>query len=250
MQCTLQLLREVQIKIGLEKLESHKEIAVKALLDNRTIGLFIDTAFVKEKEFKMEKLRNPLLVRNVDKMINMGGVITHQVECNMFFKGHVERVRIDIYNLGKTKVILGMPQLAAHNPKIDWEKGEVKITRCLPICGKGKQKEQKKEVEKVEKEKNEETLRKLVPKRFWRWKKRVREDASAKSLGPCCYAAREFSTEMQHGIKVITLDFAIRIHSRDFLQAPDIIQTQDWVLLLSSDQATTCQNSIYLGRQD
>ena len=77
MQCTLQLLREVWIKIGLEKLESHKEIAVKALLDNRTIGLFIDTAFVKEKEFKMEKLRNPLLVRNVDKMINMGGVITH-----------------------------------------------------------------------------------------------------------------------------------------------------------------------------
>jgi len=65
------------MKIELEKLESHKEIAVKALLDNRTIGLFIDIAFVKEKGFKMEKLRNPLLVRNVDKTINMGGAITH-----------------------------------------------------------------------------------------------------------------------------------------------------------------------------
>ena len=26
----------------------------------------------------------------------------HQIECNMFFKGHIERVRMDIYNLEKT----------------------------------------------------------------------------------------------------------------------------------------------------
>jgi len=51
----------------------------------------------------------------------------------MFFKGHVERVRMDVCNLGKTEVILGMPWLAAHNPEIDWEKGEVKMTRCPPI---------------------------------------------------------------------------------------------------------------------
>jgi len=84
-----------------------------------TTSLFIDTAFAKEREFKMEKLRNPLLVRNVDEIVNMGEAITHQVECNMFFKGHVERVRIDAYNLGKIEVILGIPWLVAHNPEID-----------------------------------------------------------------------------------------------------------------------------------
>jgi len=41
--------------------------------------------------------------------VNIGGAITYQVECNMFFKGHVERVRMDMCNLGKMKVILGMP---------------------------------------------------------------------------------------------------------------------------------------------
>jgi len=46
----------------------------------------------------------------------------------MFFKGHVERVRMDVYNLGKMEVILEMPWLAAHNPEIDWEKREVKMT--------------------------------------------------------------------------------------------------------------------------
>jgi len=89
----------------------------------------------------------------------------------MFFKGHVERVRIDVCNLGKTEVILGMPWLASHNPEIDWEKGEVKMTRCPPICGKRKQEKKKKEVKKIEKDEDEETLRKLVPKRFWKWKK-------------------------------------------------------------------------------
>jgi len=68
-------------------------------------------------------------------------------------------------------VILGMLWLAAHNLEIDWEKGEVKITCCPSICRKRKQEEEKKEVKKVEKDKDEKTLKRLVPKRFWKWKK-------------------------------------------------------------------------------
>ena len=167
---TLRPLRKVWIKVGLEKLENHKGVAVKALLDSRAMGLFMDTTFAKEKGFKMEKLKKPLLVRNVDGMVNAGGAITYQVECNMFFKGHVERARMDICNLEKTEVILGMPWLAAHNPEIDWEKGEVKMTHCPPICRKRKQEEGKKEVKKVEKNEDKEMLKRLVSKRFWKWK--------------------------------------------------------------------------------
>jgi len=83
---TLRPLREVWLKVGLEKLESHKEIVVKAFLDSGATGLFMDMTFAKEKEFKMEKLKKPLLVRNVDGMANAGGAITHQVKCNIFFK--------------------------------------------------------------------------------------------------------------------------------------------------------------------
>ena len=108
-QHTLQLLREVWMRVGLEKLESHERIAVKVLLDSGATDLFMDMTFAREKGFKMEKLKNSLLVRNVDGMVNAGGAITYQVECNMFFKGHMERARMDVYNLGKTEVILGMP---------------------------------------------------------------------------------------------------------------------------------------------
>jgi len=159
------------MKVGLEKLENNEGVAVRALLDSRTTGLFMDMTFVQKKRFKMEKLKKPLLVRNIDGTINTGGAIMNQVECNMFFKGHVERARMDVYNLGKTEVILGMLWLAAHNPEIDWEKGEVKMTHCLPIYGRKKQEEKEKEVKKVERDKDEETLKKLVSRRFWKWKK-------------------------------------------------------------------------------
>jgi len=76
-QCTFQPLREVWMRVELEKLESHKGIAVKALLDSGATGLFMDTTFAREKGFKMEKLKNPLLVRNVDGTVNAGGAIMH-----------------------------------------------------------------------------------------------------------------------------------------------------------------------------
>jgi len=58
----------------------------------------------------------------VDGTSNSRGAITHEVEMNMFYKGHVERVQMDICKLEKTDVILDIPWLAAHNPEIDWKK--------------------------------------------------------------------------------------------------------------------------------
>ena len=51
----------------------------------------MDTKSTKEKGFKPKRLTNPLLVQNVNKTVNVRGTITHQVECNMFFKRYVER---------------------------------------------------------------------------------------------------------------------------------------------------------------
>ena len=63
----------------------------------------------------------PSRVTNVDGSHNSGGLITHEIECNVYYKGHVKRIRLDVCDLGRTEVILGIPWLAAHNPEIDWE---------------------------------------------------------------------------------------------------------------------------------
>ena len=132
---TSKRLREVWISIGVEKVDTHEEVTVKALLDSGATGFFMSKRCPQRGGFKLIKLDKPIQVRNVDGIENSGGAITHEVEVNIYFKGHVKRVQMDICDLGKTEVILGMSWLQAHNPEIDWEKGEVKMTRCSSICG-------------------------------------------------------------------------------------------------------------------
>jgi len=59
--------------------------------------------------FKLQKLERPTAVRNIDGTNNSRGVITYQIEVNVYYKNHVKKMRIDICDLGKTEIILGMP---------------------------------------------------------------------------------------------------------------------------------------------
>ena len=106
--------------------------------------------------------------------------ITHQVEANVYYKGHVERVRIDICNLGKTKVILGMLWLQAYNLEINWETREVKIMRYLPLYGKTGQKKEEKKVKRGKRVvilEEEKIVRQTIDdKRDWGKKEEMEED--------------------------------------------------------------------------
>jgi len=113
------MLREVWLNIGVEKIDTHEDIMVKALLDSSTTGMFMNKKAVAKHRFRLQKLERPIAVRNVDGTNNSRGAITHQVECNVFYKGHIKRMRMDMCDIGKTKVILEMPWLAAHNPEIN-----------------------------------------------------------------------------------------------------------------------------------
>ena len=83
------------------------------------------------------------------------------MEVNIYYKNYMERMRINICNLGKTEIILGMPWLAVHNPEINWETGEVKMTRCLLLCSevKSKEEEKKKREKRVTTLEEEKTVR-------------------------------------------------------------------------------------------
>jgi len=192
---TFKMLREVWLNIGVEKIDTHEGVMIKALLDSGAMGMFMDRQTAARHGFKLQKLKRPLMVKNVDGTVNSGGAIMHQVECNVFYKGHMERMRIDVCDLGKTEVILGMPWLAAHNPEINWETGEVKMTRCPPLCGGKSQKSRKKEKVKMmateeeekivrwaiddkkdwereeEIEEDHRKIEEMVPKKFLKWRK-------------------------------------------------------------------------------
>ena len=130
------LLREVMVKIGLERINIQEGIIVEALLDSSVIGLIISSEFARKQWFKLKKIERPIYVRNVDGFLNKEGLIEHMVEVNIYYQGHRERTEIDVIGGQKWTVILGIPWLACHNPEINWKTREVKMIRCLEECGK------------------------------------------------------------------------------------------------------------------
>ena len=87
---TLKPLREVWLNIRLEKVDTHEGVSVKALLDSRATGLFMSKRLAERQGFKLEKLNKPIKVRNVDGSDNKGRSITHEVEVNLYYRGHIE----------------------------------------------------------------------------------------------------------------------------------------------------------------
>ena len=96
------------MNIRIEKIDTHEGVAVKVLLNSGTMGIFMDKRTAAKYGFRLQKLKRPIIVRNVDGTNNSEEAITHQVEANVYYKGHVERMRIDICDLGKIEVILGI----------------------------------------------------------------------------------------------------------------------------------------------
>jgi len=89
-------LREVTMKIGLERINMQERITVEALLDSGVTGLVMSPKFARKQGFKLKKLERPMNVRNVDGSLNKEGPIKHMVEVNIYFKGHRERTEIDV----------------------------------------------------------------------------------------------------------------------------------------------------------
>ena len=141
--CMLWSLKEIWMQVGIEKVDNHKGVSVKALLDSGATGMFAGKKFVEKYSFKLEKLDRLVRIRNVDGTGNSGGLVTHEIKVNMYYQGHVERMKLDICDLERMEVILEMPWLAAHNPEINWKTGEVKIMRCPPLCGRNKERKEK-----------------------------------------------------------------------------------------------------------
>jgi len=102
-------LREVTVKIGLERVDTQKGIMVEALLDSGATGLVMSSEFARKQDFKLKKLERPMQVRNVDGSFNKEGPIENMVEVNIYYKRHVERTEINMIGGQKWSVILGMP---------------------------------------------------------------------------------------------------------------------------------------------
>ena len=65
------------MNIGVEKVDTHKGVIVKVLLDSGTTGMFMDWKMAVRHGFKLQKLERLIVVRNVNGTNNSTGAITH-----------------------------------------------------------------------------------------------------------------------------------------------------------------------------
>ena len=119
--------------------------SVTCLVDSSATSEFIDRDYAKSCRFNLVKLKQPIPVYNVDGTPNEAGSISEVVHLILHYKNHLEQTMFAVTCLGKQKLLLGHSWLWNHNPEIDWNKGEVKMTRCPPCCCLGCQDELRQE---------------------------------------------------------------------------------------------------------
>ena len=170
------MLREGWLNIGVEKIDIYKGVTVKVFLDSGTMGMFMDQKMAVRYGFRLQKLERLIVVRNINGTNNSIGAITHQVEINVYYKGHVERMKMDVCNLGRTDIILEILWLQAHNPEINWETGKVKITRYPLLCGRNTKLKEEKRAKK------EKRVAILEEEKIVRWAVDNKEDWGRKEV--------------------------------------------------------------------
>jgi len=67
------------------------------------MGIFINKKIVEKYSFRLQKLERLLIVKNMNGTGNSKENMTYQVEVNVFYKNYVERIRMNMCNLGGQK---------------------------------------------------------------------------------------------------------------------------------------------------
>ena len=117
--------------------EPHRRLDSHALVDCGASGLsFIDWEFARQHNLPQYTLEEPRRLEVIDGHPIDSGEITHTVKIDLDINGHKEHLTAFITKLGHYPLVLGIPWLRHHNPRIDCEKDTIDFVspRCTKTC--------------------------------------------------------------------------------------------------------------------
>jgi len=79
------MLREVTVKISLERIDMQKGVTVEVLLNSGATELVMSLEFVRKQEFRLKKIERPIYIRNMDRTLNKEGLIENTIEINIYY---------------------------------------------------------------------------------------------------------------------------------------------------------------------
>ena len=80
-----ELLKEVIVKIGLERINIQEGVTVEVLLDSGATELVMSLEFVRKQRFKLKEIERLIYIRNVDGTFNKERLIEYIVEVNIYY---------------------------------------------------------------------------------------------------------------------------------------------------------------------
>jgi hypothetical protein len=89
---------------------------------------------VKLNNVPTRPLTKLIPVYNVDGTANDAGAITDIADVILHYENHLERTQLAVMRLGKQSLILGYNWLCNHNPEINWQTKDVKMSHCPVQC--------------------------------------------------------------------------------------------------------------------
>jgi hypothetical protein len=119
------------VDVEIESTDTAVTGCTQALIDCSATGCFIDIEWAKLNNIPTRPLTNPIPVYNVDGTANNAGAITDIGDVILRYETHSERTQLAVTCLGKQSLILGYNWLRNHNPEINWQTKDVKMSRCL-----------------------------------------------------------------------------------------------------------------------
>jgi hypothetical protein len=120
------------VDVEIESTDTAVKRCTQALIDCGATGCFIDIEWAKLNNIPTCTLTKPIPVYNVDGTANDASAITADII--LCYENHSEHTQLAITCLGKQSLILGSNWLRNHNPEINWQTKDVKMSHCPLQC--------------------------------------------------------------------------------------------------------------------
>jgi hypothetical protein len=97
---------------------------------------FIDKKYAEQVGIPLDKKKIPRRVLAVDGREVASGPVTHDTTVELTTNNHQETIKLHCITIGNSPIILGLPWLKKHNPKINWREGKVMFDsdKCAKEC--------------------------------------------------------------------------------------------------------------------
>jgi predicted aspartyl protease len=106
------------------------------MVDCGATETFIDKKYAEQVGIPLDKKKIPWRVPAVDGREVASGPVTHNTMVKLTTNNHRETIKLYCITIGNLPIILGLPWLKKHNPKINWREGKVMFDsdKCAKEC--------------------------------------------------------------------------------------------------------------------